>query len=81
MTEKHKAAEGQVSMADEDEVAISARLAELFARAGLDVGDADREKVAALVKENEASARRLREGLERYSEPAFGLPSRRRGGE
>ena len=65
-------------MSNHDEHAIRERLAGLFARASLDLGAGDLDKVMALVMENQASAERVRRLVGRYDEPGFGFPARRR---
>lgn len=57
---------------------IRARLADLFAAADLAIGDDDLDRMVALVEENLAAGERVRRLVERYDEPAFGLPGRRR---
>jgi len=57
---------------------IRERLTALFREAHLSVSDDDLARMVAVVEENQVSAARVRDLNDRYDEPAFGLPDRRR---
>ena len=65
-------------MDGDDAELIRRRLAALFEAARLPISESDLDRMVAVVGENQASARRVRELNARYDEPAFGLPDRRR---
>jgi hypothetical protein len=65
-------------MTEQRQDAIRKELADLFAAAGLAVSDAEMDRMVGLVAENRAAGDRVRKLVERYDEPAFGFPSRRR---
>ncbi|MEE8515779.1 MAG: hypothetical protein V3T02_03980 [Alphaproteobacteria bacterium] len=66
-------------MARDERDGIEADLRRLLARARLAPSDAEFKNLIATVRDSRTAAAKLRVGLSRNDEPAFGLPPRRQG--